>query len=185
MSDLERQQNTGVCHRHPLPCSSFTGGNWRLWLVSAHKIFNTESGTPIANQFYVSRGTLQCSLHIRLKGSWNSSAEMTESQLIKFMGKKKPTLDMMGEGNSSFSLWRNRAGTLGKSTKSDMSFIFIHLQSNISSDAENSLSPNKTFCFALSEAGKKNKTQTNLYQGLLQVFDSKARPFFKTYLCRN
>lgn len=29
-----------------------------------------------------------------------SSAEMTESQLIKFMGKKKPTLDMMWGGKN-------------------------------------------------------------------------------------
>lgn len=89
----------------------------------------------------MSRGTLQCSLHITLKDSY-SSAEMTESQLIGFMGKKKPILDMklgekkMSVNNSSFSLWRNRAGTLAKSSKSDMSFTFIYLQSNVSSDAE-------------------------------------------------
>lgn len=139
MLDPERHQRTVLCHRHPLPCSSFTGGNWGLWLVSAHEIFNTKSNTAFDSQFYVSRGTLQCSLHIRLKDSY-FSAEMTESQLIKFMGKKKHILDMMeGEKNisvknSSFSLWRNRAGTSDKSTKSDTSFTIIYFQSNISSD---------------------------------------------------
>lgn len=46
------------------------------------------------------------------------------------MGEKKSVND------SSFSLERNRVGTLDKSTKSDKSFTFIYLQSNVSSDAE-------------------------------------------------
>lgn len=58
----------------------------------------------------------------------------------KIYGKEQAHIGHDGEEknisvkNSSFSLWRKRAGTLDKSTKSDMSFIIIYFQSNISSD---------------------------------------------------
>lgn len=60
-----------------------------------------------------------------------------------------------------------------------MSFIFIYLQSNISSDAENSLSPNKTFCFALSEAGKKTKHKLTCIKACYKYLTAKPDHFLK------
>lgn len=83
------------------------------------------------------------------------------------MGKKQPILDMMwgkqkiSVNNSSFSLWRNRAGTLDKSTKSDMSFIFIYLQSNIFSDAGKNKESKQDILFHSFLSRKKLEQNTN------------------------
>lgn len=93
MSDPESQRRLLTAHssvpQTRSPCSSSTGvTEVRDWsLHTRYSILNPNQQLPV----YEQRGRLQRSLIIRLKDKY-PSAEISESQLIEFMGKKKPIL---------------------------------------------------------------------------------------------